>query len=94
MLSSGLSGGGGHGGKGGDGFYSGSRAGGGAAYGSADLPCELGSGSGNDTTGSSTAGGGIIGNSDGVQGPLPSSVWPSLFLTALTSYCLFISTFQ
>jgi hypothetical protein len=26
------------------------------------LPCEHGSGSGNDTTGSSTAGGGIIGN--------------------------------
>ncbi len=31
-------------------------------YGSADLPCELGSGSGNDTTKLSTAGGGIIGN--------------------------------
>ena len=94
MLSSGLSGGGGHGGKGGDGFYSGSHAVGGAAYGSADLPCELGSGSGNVNTTFSTAGGGIIGNSDGVHGPLPSSIWSSLFLTALASYCLFISTFQ
>ena len=62
MLSSGLRGGGGHGGKGGSGFVDGSRAEGGTTYGNADLPCELGSGSGNDTTGSSTAGGGIIGN--------------------------------
>ncbi|KAM0912788.1 hypothetical protein ACQ4PT_012593 [Festuca glaucescens] len=69
MLSSGLSGGGGHGGKGGDGFYSGSHAGGGAAYGSADLPCELGSGSGNVSTTSSTAGGGII-----VMGSLEQSL--------------------
>ena len=62
MLSSGLSGGGGHGGKGGDGIYSSSHAKGGPEYGNADLPCELGSGSGsgNDSA-SSTAGGGIIG---------------------------------
>ncbi|XP_020170112.1 uncharacterized protein [Aegilops tauschii subsp. strangulata] len=69
MLSSGLSGGGGHGGKGGDGFYSGKHSGGGAAYGSADLPCELGSGSGNVSTTSSTAGGGII-----VMGSLEQSL--------------------
>jgi len=60
MLSSGVSGGGGHGGKGGDGLYKGSHADGGATYGNADLPCELGSGSGNATTQFSTAGGGII----------------------------------
>jgi hypothetical protein len=94
MLGSGFSGGGGHGGKGGDGFYSGSHAGGGAAYGSADLPCELGSGSGNVSTTSWTAGGGIIGNSDGVHEPLPLSIWSLLLLTAPTSYCFFISTFQ
>lgn len=61
MLSSGVSGGGGHGGKGGDGLYNGSHAEGGPTYGNADLPCALGSGSGNDTTGFSTAGGGVIG---------------------------------
>jgi hypothetical protein len=62
MLSSGLSGGGGHGGKGGDGIYSSSHAKGGLKYGNADLPCELGSGSGSDhDSASSTAGGGIIG---------------------------------
>lgn len=61
LLSSGLSGGGGHGGKGGTGVVNGSEAEGGPTYGNADLPCELGSGSGNETTGLSTAGGGIIG---------------------------------
>ncbi|KAM3328622.1 hypothetical protein ACQJBY_026017 [Aegilops geniculata] len=60
LLSSGLSGGGGHGGKGGNSVVNGSRAEGGPTYGNADLPCELGSGSGNDSTGLSTAGGGII----------------------------------
>ncbi|ONM29047.1 hypothetical protein ZEAMMB73_Zm00001d039522 [Zea mays] len=60
MLSRGICGGGGHGGKGGDGFYKGNLAEGGAIYGNADLPCELGSGSGNDSTELSTAGGGII----------------------------------
>jgi hypothetical protein len=62
MLSSGVSGGGGHGGKGGDGLLNGSHAEGGPTYDNADLPCELGSGSGNDTTKLSTAGGGIIGS--------------------------------
>jgi hypothetical protein len=61
MLSSGVCGGGGHGGKGGNGSYNGSLAEGGAIYGNADLPCELGCGSGNDSTELSTAGGGIIG---------------------------------
>jgi len=59
MLNSSICGGGGHGGKGGDGFYKGAE--GGAIYDNADLPCELGSGSGNDSTELSTAGGGIIG---------------------------------
>lgn len=63
VSSSGLSGGGGHGGKGGDGYYEGSSIEGGVAYGNADLPCELGSGSGNDSIVGSTAGGGIIGMS-------------------------------
>ncbi|ONK80989.1 uncharacterized protein A4U43_C01F24020 [Asparagus officinalis] len=62
VLSTGLGGGGGHGGKGGDGFYNGSFVEGGIAYGSADLPCELGSGSGNDSVASATSGGGIIGD--------------------------------
>ncbi|XP_062230954.1 uncharacterized protein LOC133928568 isoform X2 [Phragmites australis] len=74
MLSSGLSGGGGHGGKGGEGIYSVSHAEGGPAYGNADLPCELGSGSGNDSA-SSTAGGGII-----VIGSLEQSL-PNLSLS-------------
>ncbi|XP_077212654.1 uncharacterized protein LOC143847765 isoform X1 [Tasmannia lanceolata] len=60
VLSNGLSSGGGHGGKGGDGYYNGTIIKGGVAYGSADLPCELGSGSGNDTLAGSTAGGGIL----------------------------------
>ncbi|RVW52364.1 hypothetical protein CK203_072021 [Vitis vinifera] len=60
FLSSGLGSGGGHGGKGGDGCYKGSCVEGGISYGNADLPCELGSGSGNDTLDGSTAGGGVI----------------------------------
>ncbi|KAL0015634.1 hypothetical protein SO802_002703 [Lithocarpus litseifolius] len=56
----GLGGGGGHGGRGGDGYYNGSFIDGGGAYGDADLPCELGSGSGNDSLAGATAGGGII----------------------------------
>ncbi|KAA8523205.1 hypothetical protein F0562_009628 [Nyssa sinensis] len=60
FLSSGLGGGGGHGGRGGDGYYNGSFIEGGVAYGNADLPCELGSGSGNDSLAGATAGGGII----------------------------------
>lgn len=61
ILGNGLGGGGGHGGRGGDGRYGGSIVKGGIAYGNAELPCELGSGSGNDTVPSSTGGGGIIG---------------------------------
>lgn len=61
MLSNGITSGGGHGGKGGAGCYNGSCVEGGISYGNADLPCELGSGSGNDTSANSTAGGGIIG---------------------------------
>ncbi|CAL9125861.1 uncharacterized protein LOC135582680 [Musa acuminata AAA Group] len=60
ILGNGLGGGGGHGGRGGDGRYGGSIVKGGIAYGNAELPCELGSGSGNDTVPSSTGGGGII----------------------------------
>ena len=61
MISNGISSGGGHGGKGGAGCYNGSCVEGGISYGNVDLPCELGSGSGNYTSAYSTAGGGIIG---------------------------------
>lgn len=61
MFDNGLGGGGGHGGRGGDGYYNGSFVEGGVAYGDAELPCELGSGSGNDSETGATAGGGIIG---------------------------------
>ncbi|XP_059638281.1 uncharacterized protein LOC132280165 isoform X2 [Cornus florida] len=60
LLSNGFGGGGGHGGKGGDGYYNGSLIEGGVAYGNADLPCELGSGSGNSSLAGATAGGGVI----------------------------------
>ncbi|GMH23780.1 hypothetical protein Nepgr_025623 [Nepenthes gracilis] len=60
LSSNGLGGGGGHGGKGGDGYYDGNFADGGVAYGDANFPCELGSGSGNDSLPGSTVGGGII----------------------------------
>ncbi|KAL2928800.1 Eukaryotic translation initiation factor 3 subunit H [Bienertia sinuspersici] len=60
LSSNGLGGGGGHGGRGGDGYCDGKFADGGGAYGDADLPCELGSGSGNSSLPGSTAGGGII----------------------------------
>ncbi|KAI9118983.1 hypothetical protein K1719_009658 [Acacia pycnantha] len=56
----GLGGGGGYGGNGGDGYYNGSFIEGGTTYGDADLPCELGSGSGNSSLAGATAGGGII----------------------------------
>jgi hypothetical protein len=61
IFDNGLGGGGGHGGKGGDGYYRGNFIDGGVAYGDTDLPCELGSGSGNDSLGGATTGGGIIG---------------------------------
>ncbi|KAG8636170.1 hypothetical protein MANES_16G106300v8 [Manihot esculenta] len=60
VSDNGLSGGAGHGGRGGDGYYNGTSAEGGVAYGDAGLPCELGSGSGNGTLSGATAGGGII----------------------------------
>lgn len=83
MLSSGICGGGGHGGKGGDGVYKGDLADGGPTYGNADLPCELGSGSGNDSTELSTAGGGIIGSTY-------APVVLIFFLAhSMSQYCLF-----
>ncbi|PSS01243.1 hypothetical protein CEY00_Acc22601 [Actinidia chinensis var. chinensis] len=60
VLGSGLGSGGGHGGKGGAGCYNGSCIEGGITYGDPSLPCELGSGSGNESFPGSTAGGGII----------------------------------
>lgn len=56
----GAAGGGGHGGKGGNGYFNGSWAEGGKEYGSTTLPCELGSGSGNLTSGKVSVGGGVI----------------------------------
>uniref|UniRef100_A0A803N494 DUF8003 domain-containing protein n=1 Tax=Chenopodium quinoa TaxID=63459 RepID=A0A803N494_CHEQI len=61
VLSNGLSGGGGHGGNGGAGCHGGTCVEGGVSYGNKYLPCELGSGSGNDSLAGSTAGGGIVG---------------------------------
>ncbi|XP_044463835.1 uncharacterized protein LOC123194611 isoform X2 [Mangifera indica] len=60
VFENGLGGGGGHGGKGGEGYYNGNFIEGGSAYGDADLPCELGSGSGNSSLAGATAGGGIV----------------------------------
>ncbi|KAL5783356.1 hypothetical protein ACOSP7_008385 [Xanthoceras sorbifolium] len=60
FLSNGIGSGGGHGGKGGPAYSNGSRIEGGISYGNVDLPCELGSGSGNDSSAYSTSGGGII----------------------------------
>ncbi|XP_057985855.1 uncharacterized protein LOC110667066 isoform X2 [Hevea brasiliensis] len=60
VLENGVGSGGGHGGKGGLGCYNGSCVEGGISYGNAELPCELGSGSGNEKSSGSTAGGGII----------------------------------
>ncbi|CAK9169450.1 unnamed protein product [Ilex paraguariensis] len=61
VLSNGPGSGGGHGGKGGVGCYNGSCIEGGISYGDADLPCELGSGSGNDSLAGASSGGGILG---------------------------------
>ncbi|KAJ0251957.1 Glycine-rich protein [Hirschfeldia incana] len=60
FLRSGIGSGGGHGGKGGSGCYNHTCIEGGDSYGNADLPCELGSGSGNEESEDSVAGGGII----------------------------------
>lgn len=61
VLSNGVGSGGGHGGKGGSACYKDSCIEGGVSYGNAELPCELGSGSGEEMSAGSTAGGGIIG---------------------------------
>ncbi|XP_022754632.1 uncharacterized protein LOC111302962 isoform X3 [Durio zibethinus] len=60
FLDNGIGSGGGHGGKGGLGCYNGSCVDGGISYGNSELPCELGSGSGNESSADSTAGGGVI----------------------------------
>ncbi|XP_071730346.1 uncharacterized protein [Rutidosis leptorrhynchoides] len=56
LLRNGIGSGGGYGGTGGYGCYNDTCIEGGLPYGDADLPCQLGSGGGND----STAGGGIL----------------------------------
>ncbi|XP_010919832.1 uncharacterized protein [Elaeis guineensis] len=61
FLKYGAGGGAGHGGKGGSGFYNGMLVEGGQEYGDADLPCELGSGSGGSSESvDNVAGGGMI----------------------------------
>ncbi|XP_075101419.1 uncharacterized protein LOC107787423 [Nicotiana tabacum] len=68
-YSNGAGGGAGHGGRGGSGFFNGRLSEGGQRYGSADLPCELGSGSeGPGQSYGPVIGGGII--------VLGSSQWP------------------
>ncbi|WZZ22588.1 hypothetical protein YC2023_123975 [Brassica napus] len=61
LLGNGIGSGGGHGGKGGRVCYNSSCVEGGITYGDADLPCELGSGSGDYSPDYSSAGGGIVG---------------------------------
>ncbi|GKC63278.1 hypothetical protein Tco_1095876, partial [Tanacetum coccineum] len=56
LLSNGIGSGGGYGGTGGNGCYNDTCIKGGLPYGDAELPCQLGSGGGND----STAGGGVL----------------------------------
>ncbi|KAI3804675.1 hypothetical protein L1987_26398 [Smallanthus sonchifolius] len=60
LLSNGIGSGGGYGGTGGYGCYGGTCIEGGLPYGDADLPCQLGSGGGNDCIADSTAGGGVL----------------------------------
>ncbi|KAM0070543.1 hypothetical protein Hdeb2414_s0001g00014361 [Helianthus debilis subsp. tardiflorus] len=60
LLSNGIGSGGGYGGMGGHGCYNGTCIDGGFPYGDADLPCQLGSGGGNDSIADSTAGGGVL----------------------------------
>lgn len=61
----GIGSGAGHGGRGGAGCYDDDMCvQGGISYGNDEMPCELGSGSGNDSSGGSTAGGGVIGEFD------------------------------
>lgn len=61
ILGNGVGSGGGHGGRGGVACQNDTCIKGGISYGNAYLPCELGSGSGNENLTGSTAGGGIIG---------------------------------
>jgi len=60
-IGNGIYSGGGYGGRGGEGCFNNNCVPGGISYGEADLPCELGSGSGNDSLASFSSGGGIIG---------------------------------
>jgi hypothetical protein len=61
ILSNGIGSGGGYGGKGGKACSNDFCVEGGISYGTPDLPCELGSGSGSGNSTGTTAGGGIIG---------------------------------
>lgn len=80
LSRAGAAGGAGHGGKGGKGYFNGSWADGGKEYGSSLLPCELGSGSGNLTSGKATTGGGVI-----VIGSLEHALSSLEILGAVTS---------
>ncbi|XP_023545693.1 uncharacterized protein LOC111805058 [Cucurbita pepo subsp. pepo] len=60
IVGSGIYSGGGYGGRGGEGCFNNNCVPGGISYGEAGLPCELGSGSGNDSLASFSSGGGII----------------------------------
>ncbi|KAK8597538.1 hypothetical protein V6N13_094942 [Hibiscus sabdariffa] len=71
FLDNGIGSGGGHGGKGGFACYNGTCVEGGISYGNSELPCELGSGSGNESSANSTAGGGVI-VMGSMEHPLPS----------------------
>ncbi|MBA0777727.1 hypothetical protein Gotri_005708 [Gossypium trilobum] len=71
FLDNGIGSGGGHGGKGGLACYNGSCVEGGISYGNSELPCELGSGSGNESSADSSAGGGVI-VMGSMEHPLPS----------------------
>lgn len=65
FLDNGIGSGAGHGGKGGLGCYNDSCVQGGISFGNPELPCELGSGSGNESSTDSNAGGGVIGKALG-----------------------------
>ncbi|KAB2024707.1 hypothetical protein ES319_D06G104400v1 [Gossypium barbadense] len=71
FLDNGIGSGSGHGGKGGLACYNGSCVEGGISYGNSELPCELGSGSGNESSADSSAGGGVI-VMGSMEHPLPS----------------------
>ena len=86
FLRSGIGSGGGHGGKGGSGCYNHTCIEGGDSYGNADLPCELGSGSGDEESSDSVAGGGIIGKSCFVYKEVIGSFLKCIFLIIIFSY--------